>query len=120
MSNLIGGKLPRNQFFWKALRYHQSSQVGPFVEFGILWILLERICAWLDGVAFGLELAHIGAAWQPRRGGHLQVWLPPHRRDDRTELCRDKLSSTLGSVMGSSIAPTTVKISHRVLSEPSV
>ena len=114
----MGGKLPRDQFFWKALRYHQSSQVGPFVEFGILWILLESICAWPDGVAFGPELAYIGAAWQPRRGGHLRVWLPPHWRDDRTEPCRDKLSSTPEPAMGSSMVSATVKTSHKVLPPP--
>ena len=30
--------------------------------------------------------------------------------DGRTEPCRDKLASALGSVMGSGIAPATVKI----------
>ena len=49
----MGGKLPRYQFFWEALRYHRSSQAGLFGEFGILWVLLESICAcqmvWLLG-----------------------------------------------------------------------
>ena len=67
---------------------------------------------------FWTRTACMGVAWQLRCGSRLQVQSPPRRRGGRTEPCRDKLSSTLGSVMGGGIVPATVKTSHKVLPLP--
>ena len=68
-----------------------------------------------NGMAFGPELAYMETTWWPHYNNRLLAQLPPRCMDSYTEPCRDKLPATFGPVMGGSMAPATVKISHKVL-----
>ena len=65
-----------------------------------------------------VSLTTVLVARQSRRGSRLQIRLPSRWRGGRTEMCRDKLQSTLEPATDSGIASATVKTSHKVLPPP--